>query len=134
MTRWLGLVAIAAVVAGIITYKTVVRSDKPIEGVAASRPVSPAVVLFANPREAGDACGCGQIIRMVRASASRGAAVREVDPAKEPEVAKKYGVTVAPTVLVLSQEGAVVQRLVGESAETIEYIQLALNQAEKAKP
>lgn len=83
------------------------------------------VVLIADLREADEACPCGEIIRAVRAARVRGVAVREVPPT-DTAVAKQYGVTVAPTVLVLDSAGKVVERHEGESTDTVAAIKASL--------
>jgi hypothetical protein len=77
----------------------------------------PAVVLVANLREAGEDCGCGRMIHLVREAAKRGVAVREIDPAKEPSAGRAYGLTVVPAVAFLDAEGHVSRRFAGEDAD-----------------
>ena len=83
------------------------------------------VVLVADLGEADADCPCGEIIRAVRAAKARGVAVREVAPT-DTAVAKQYGVTVAPTVLILDGAGNVVERHEGESSETVAAIKTSL--------
>lgn len=91
----------------------------------AKAPARGSVVLIADLREADEACPCGEIIRAVRAAKARGVAVREVPPS-DSAVAKQYGVTVAPTVLVLDSAGKVVERHEGESTDTVAAIKASL--------
>ncbi len=92
-----------------------------------SKPSHPEVVLVADLREAGESCGCGQIIRLVREAAQRGVAVREIDPRKEPDAGRAYGIVVAPAVALLDGNGKVTRRLVGEDADTIKALREALS-------
>lgn len=87
----------------------------------------PAVVLVADLGEADSECGCGQIIRLVREASRRGVVVREIDPAKEPNGGREYGVVVAPSVVLLDGDGKVARRLVGEDADTIAALREALS-------
>ncbi len=118
-----GIGAIAAVAAGIVVYKSVSRSYPPPPQAAT---VAPRVLLFADLGEEDEGCGCGQIIRMFKAASAKGAPVRQVDPERDKPTAAQYGVTVGPTVIVLDSNGAVAERLVGESDETIKAIGVAL--------
>ena len=86
----------------------------------------PAVVLVADLREADEDCGCGQIIQLVREAARRGVAVREIDARKEPQAGRAYGIVVAPTVALLSADGKVEHRFVGEDTDTIKALREAL--------
>lgn len=86
----------------------------------------PSVVLVADLREANEACGCGEIIRLVRDAARRGIIVREIDPAKEPDAGQAYGILVAPAVALLDAKGRVTRRFVGEGADSIRALREAL--------
>ncbi len=135
--RAVGLVALVAAIVGVVSYKSQAlagdaQPKTAAVGGASKQAPSPRVVLVADLREAEEECGCGQIIRMVRAAAQKGVAVREVDPQKDPEAARQYGVTVAPAVVLLDEKGQVSQRLVGEDSETREAIRQALARLEPA--
>lgn len=123
--KWLGVVAVLVAAAGIIAYKQI--STPKVTGVhGGDRSVRPAVVLFADPREAESACGCGQIIRLVRAAAERGVPVREVAPDDDAEMTRAHRVTVNPTVFFLDESGRVVARHEGEGSDVIEAIRAGL--------
>lgn len=78
------------------------------------------VLLFADLSEAGASCGCGQIIRAVRAAQARGVPTKEADPRKDSsDLARRYKVLVSPAVLLLDGGGREVRRYEGESAEII---------------
>ncbi len=84
------------------------------------------IVLVADPREADAPCGCGDIIRAVRAAAARGVSVREVAPGTAPELTRRYRVLVMPTVLVLGPRGEESARFEGESSATVEALRARL--------
>ncbi len=115
----LAVVVAAAAVVGIKQARARPGAT-PVETAAAPRAATPSVVLVADPREAGTECGCGLIIRRVREAKARGVNVVELAPT-DPGVAR-YGVSVAPTVLVLGGDGRVVARREGESSETLAAI------------
>jgi len=88
------------------------------------------VLLVANLGEADEPCVCGKMIRSVRAAASHGVKVREVDmrnEAEEAKVARGYRILVAPTVLFLDDTGKEVSRFEGESKETFDGVQATLD-------
>ena len=123
--KWLSVVAVLVAAAGIIAYKQL--STPKATGVhGTDRSVRPAVLLFADPREAESACGCGQIIRLVRSAAERGVPVQEVAPGDDAETTRAYRVTVNPTVIFLDQGGRVVARYEGEESDVIAAIRAGL--------
>ncbi len=115
----IGVGVAAAAVVGIKQARARPRAT-PIETAAATRASVPSVVLVADPREADTECGCGLIIRRVREAKARGVKVVELAPT-DPGVSR-YGVSIAPTVLVLGSDGHVVARREGESSETLAAI------------
>lgn len=132
--QWIGLGTIGALALIVLAIKGVSGSGAPAETPSAvpvaaapttpSPPAAPAssmvrVILFADPREAEASCGCGDVIRAVRAAAARGVVVEEVDPDKAPDLLKRYRVTVAPTVVITDDERRELRRHVGESGATI---------------
>ncbi|MHB1845456.1 MAG: hypothetical protein ACYCWW_11550 [Deltaproteobacteria bacterium] len=137
MTRGgLGLFAVFAVASAIVALKAVAPA-KPSSGnprKATAIGGGPSVLLFADPGEAADSCGCGQIIRLVRAAGGRGVSVREVAPNGDPLLLKRYRVTVAPTVLLLDASGGVTARYEGEAPETIAAIRGALDRLARSGP
>lgn len=130
--RTLAAIAVAAAAGAVIAVKA--ARQRPAEGAMAPTAPSrstPSVVLVADLREADSDCGCGQIIRRVREAKARGVDVREIgssDPAASP-----YGVTVAPTVLVLGSDGRVLSRREGESSEVLAAISTDLARLEGQK-
>lgn len=118
---WIGLVAIALAVAAIVATKQVTRARvaAPSPGATASRVPPATVLLFADPREAGTECICGEIFKAVREAASRGLAVREIDPRHEEALARRHHVVVEPTLIVLDASGREVSRHEGESREAL---------------
>lgn len=80
------------------------------------------VVLVANLGEAEASCGCGQIIRAVRAAAARGVRTREIDARNRDDLvvaAQRYKVLVQPAVVMVDAADAEVRRYDGESKETV---------------
>ena len=134
---WIAAIVVAVAAAAIIFYKETRSrpSSGPVSSVApgassargAERAAAGSVLLVADPDEAGSACGCGQIIRLVRGAGARGVAVREVAPGSNVSLEREYRVTVAPTVLCLDSTGHVVARHQGEGPETIEAIRSGLD-------
>ncbi len=103
MGRRLGLVAVLTAAIAVVAYKTVMkRGDARAPGYAPG----PAVGLGADVREAESDCGCGEIIRRVRAAKARGVSVAELAP--DDGAVQRYGVTVAPSVVFLGKAGEVV--------------------------
>lgn len=125
----LAVAAVVVTAASIVTVKAMQRP--PSRAAVAALPADPAVVLIADLREADSDCGCGQIIRRVREAKARGLPVQEIGP--EDPAAGRYGVTVAPTVLVLGAGGRVVTRREGESPETLAAISADLAALEGAR-
>lgn len=118
--KWLGVALVAAAVAAIVVYKGVARGQRGAPAAVSAAHGSPAVVLIADAREADEACGCGRIIRAVRAAGKAGVAYVEADPGSP--TARAYHITVSPTVLFLGKGGAVRVRYQGESAATVKAI------------
>ena len=123
--RWIGVAAVVVVAAGIVLLKqrsnTAAAHDRGPPTASA-----PEVLLFADARQAEASCGCGQIIRLVRAAATHGARVRELDPAGADGEARRHRVRVQPTVLVLDRDGRETGRFEGEARPTIDAIRSAL--------
>ncbi len=125
MKRWIGLAAITLSALGIVAYKEAAR----LRAGAPATPRAPevrtsdlseaTVLLFADPREAGTRCVCGEIFAAVRAAASQGGRVREIDPGRETALATTHRVTVEPTLIVLDTTGHEVARHEGESEEVL---------------
>ncbi len=92
------------------------------------------VLLFANLSEADEPCSCGDVIRAVRAAASRGVKAREVDTRNKDErskVSQQYKIMVSPAVLFLDDAGKEVSRFEGESKETLEGVKSTLDKMAK---
>ena len=140
---WIAVLIVAAAAAAIIFYKE--TGNRPSFGPVAralqastasggpAEAVARSVLLFADAGEAESACGCGQIIRLVREAGARGVVVREVAPGSDASLEREYRVTVAPTVLMLDSKGRVVARHEGEGPEAIEAIRSGLEQLSKAR-
>lgn len=126
MLKQVGIIGLALV--GLAAFEA--RTAEPKTVPASAKRGS--VVLVADLREADDDCPCGEIIRLVRAAKARGVTVREVPPS-DTAVAKQYGVTLAPTVLVLDASGKVVERHEGESSDTVAAIKASLDRLTKTK-
>ncbi len=126
MGRRLGLAAVLAAAIAVVAYKAIVKRG---EARAPSYARGPAVVLVADVREAESDCGCGEIIRRVRAAKARGVSVAELAP--DDGAVLRYGVTVAPTVVFLGRAGEVVSRREGEGPETIAAISADLDRLER---
>lgn len=119
-----GALLLLAVVALLIGWKLAHRDDStPIASIA---PEDARVLLFADPREAEATCGCGLIYRAVREAGANGVPVREVDPERELEIVQRHRVHVAPTVVILDENGREVRRHEGEAGETITAIRADL--------
>jgi hypothetical protein len=124
--RIFGAVAVAVAAAAVIGVKA---SRQPrAQAAAIARVESPSVVLVADPREADSDCGCGQIIRRVREAKARGVEVLELVP--DDPAASRYGVTVAPTVLILDADGRVLARREGEASDALAVISTDLARLE----
>ena len=132
-TNWLGVAAVGAIVLGLIAYKST-RSPLPNSGSISTSTAAPVVVLIADPAEAEDSCGCGEIIRAVRAAAAKGVSTREIAPGADLGLEKRYEVKVSPTVLFIGSDGAVRARHEGEDADTVDAIRQDLDRAVAGRP
>ena len=133
--NWPSVVAVALLAAGIVFYRhdqATSHSHLTPNVMLPSAKGEPAVLFFVDPREIGEAGGCGAILRMERAAAARGLAVREVPPGSDPATEKRYAVTVTPTVIFLDGRGQSTRRLEGEAPATIEAIRSELTRLERA--
>lgn len=119
MTKRIQFAAMALAVMSLVAYEA--WASKP--GASGSKAAS--VLLVADPREAGNDCPCGEIIKAVRDAKAKGVRVREVPPG-DTLVTRQYKVTVAPTVLILNPDGTEKARHEGESEETLAAIKAAL--------
>lgn len=126
----LGVVGLA--VGGVLLAKSGVLSasagSSPPVAVAAS-PVAAAqtILLFADPREADESCGCGQIIRAARDAGHRpGVALTEYDARTSASEQAQRHVTALPAVIVLGADGAERARFEGEAEDTVTRLQAAL--------
>jgi hypothetical protein len=133
IAKRIALAAVVLAVAGIVAVKAQRSTTPTATRASALAPASrPAVVLVADGREADSDCGCGRIIRRVRAAKAAGIAVEEFGP-DDADAARRYGVTVVPTVLVLDADGKVVARREGESSEILSAISADLSKLEGAR-
>lgn len=131
MRTWAGVLVIAMLVVGVLFAKSMKSSSS---AARASAPAAatlsqsqPRVLLFANPREAGESCGCGEIFREVRAAGAKGVKTREVDPKQEEDLVRQYRVTVEPTVIFVDTSGRELSRKEGESDDTLAAIRTELH-------
>ena len=86
------------------------------------------VLLFADPREAEESCGCAEIIQLVRGVKDvPNIAVREVDSRYGGEDARRYAVRVSPSVVILDAAGEERARFEGESPAVIQALRAALD-------
>ncbi len=122
----IGIGAVVLAVAAVLAYK----SARPVS-TAAAPARSPAVILVADPSEADAQCGCGEIIRSIRAAAARGVVVREAAPGSDPSLEALHRITVSPTVLFLDQAGSVRSRFEGEEDQSVAGIREALERLGK---
>ncbi len=130
----IGLVIVVVAVAAIIVVKagSARTTSTPAQPAVTATASAPAVVLVADLREADSDCGCGQLIRRVRAAKAKGVAVEEVTP-DNAEAARRYGFTVVPTVVILGKDGKVVARHEGELGYTLAQIDADLTKLEGAR-
>lgn len=129
---WTGVVGIVVLAGGVLLAKSMTSQPEAepavAEAVAATTSqAQPQVLLFANPKEAEQSCGCGQIFSAVRAASTKGVRTREVDPKREGDVVRQYRVTVEPTVIFVDAAGREVSRQEGESGDTIAALQAELD-------
>jgi hypothetical protein len=132
-TNWLAVAAVGAIALGLIAYKST-RTSLPNSALASTRTAAPIVVLIADPGEAENSCGCGEIIRAVRAAAAKGVSTREIAPGADPGLEKRYEVKVSPTVLFIGSDGTVRARHEGEDADTLAAIRKDLDRALAERP
>jgi len=120
--RWASVVLVAIAGIGIVTYKQ--HRLRTASGQAAQVLSSdkPEIVLVVDPREAGSKDNCAEIIRLVRAATARGVVVRELSPASESPLLKRYRVLTVPTLLILDHDGNVISRYEGEENSTVQEI------------
>jgi len=125
-TRWIGLLAVVIVAAGIIALK---RDRAPKSAVQTTQGVlssKTGIILAANLSEANDkGDNCSVIIHLVRQAGKRGIKIRELSPESQSPLIERYHVLAVPTVLVL-HNGKVVSRFEGESGITVEKIRTRL--------
>jgi hypothetical protein len=130
----IGLLAIALVASGIVVYKAALTGSSSFDVSFARDDRSPSVLLIADPRQAKETCGCGEIFRLIRAAGSRGLPIREIAPEANGAAVRKYRVVVSPTVLILDESGAEVARYEGEDGRTIEAIRTDLERLLEVEP
>jgi len=121
VSRWIGIAVIVVAAAAVLVYKSVSRPD-PTPGPPAPAGRAPRVLLFADLREAGDQCACGEMIRAVRETAARGVSTRENDDG----LGRAHHVTVEPTVVILDPDGHEQARFEGEAGATVDSLRAAL--------
>lgn len=132
-TNWLAVAAVGAIALGLLAYKST-RTPPPNSALASTSTAAPVVVLIADLTEAEDSCGCGEIIRSVRAAAAKGVSTREMAPGADPGLEKRYEVRVSPTVLFIRADGTVRARHEGEDADTLDALRQDLERAVAERP
>ena len=132
-TRWIGLLLVVIVAAGMIAYKRD-RSHKPaVEAVQSASPSKAEVILVADLSEANEkGDNCAEIIHLVRDAGRRGIKVQEFAPDSDSPLIKQYHVLTIPTVLVIDRDGQVVSRYEGESGSTVGEIRTRLSTLDEA--
>lgn len=125
-TRWVGVALVVVVAVGIVTFKEYRSRVSTSPGTQRQSSDKPEIVLVVDPREAGTADNCAEIIRLVRAAAKRGVTVQELSPNSESPLLKQYKVLTIPTVLILDRDGNVASRYEGEERSTVQQIQNGL--------
>ena len=124
--KWLGICAVLALVAGVVVYK---QTSEPAGGTGGARTAgveTPRVLLFADPQEADEVGGCGDIFRLVRKVGGEGVPFLVVDPRGSNALIREHRVVVEPTVIVLDERGQEAARFEGEDATTVAAIGSAL--------
>lgn len=122
-TRWIGILAVLAVVTAIFAVKLQYAGRMPAsQEASAGVSATPQVLLIARPGEGASSARCGQIVREVRAAEHRGVSVRELAPDSGSDLMTRYRVLTTPTVLVLEPNGSVRSRYEGEAQETVDAI------------
>lgn len=130
-TRWIGILFVVIVVAGIIAFKLHSAPTPPVQTAQAVSSEKPQVILVANLREANDkGDNCSTIIHLVREAGKHGIPTQELSPDSPSPLIKQYHVLTIPTLLVL-HEGSVVSRYEGESHSTVQKIRTRLVKLEE---
>ena len=126
--RWIGILAVVVIATALVVYKQTTKAPAvPTAAETTSSEHSPTVLLFADPREAESACGCGEIIRLVRDAGTHGVLVQEIAPDSGDELIQDHRVVVSPTVIVLDSSKTEVARHEGEEPATIAAIRADLD-------
>ena len=132
-TRWIGILFVVIVVAGIIALKLHSKPQSPVATPQAVSTAKPQIILVANLREANDkGDNCSIIIHLVREAGQHGIPIRELPPNSPSPLIKQYHVLTIPTLLVL-HHGRVVSRFEGESQSTVQKIRTRLAKLEEAR-
>lgn len=135
MNKVVILAVVAVALGGVLWVKSQPAMEPPVgtqvaqyaESTAEQGPPA-AVLLFADPREAGTSCGCAEVIRLARGAGSvSGVGFREFDTRKPSAEAKRYGVLVSPTVIITDADGTEKTRFQGESGEVIAKLRGAMS-------
>lgn len=87
--------------------------------VQAPQPSQPAMILFADLREADSSCGCGEVIRAAREATHHGWGLRELEPGSPDPLVARFALKTSPTVVLLAPDGQEQARFEGEGAETL---------------
>lgn len=87
--------------------------------VQAPQPSQPAMILFADLREADSSCGCGEVIRAAREAAHHGWGLRELEPGSPDPLVARFALKTSPTVILLAPGGQEQARFEGEGPNTL---------------
>jgi hypothetical protein len=121
--HWIGIGLVLVLIIGILFLKSRLRpnaSPTTVNG-------TPAVVLVADLREAGEANdGCALIIRAVRDASKRGVSTEELSPDSPSDLLRDYHILTVPTVLFLDSTGKEIGRFEGEDVKTVHAIETRL--------
>ncbi|MFP5205149.1 MAG: hypothetical protein ACLGSH_07320 [Acidobacteriota bacterium] len=131
-TRWIGILFVVVVVAGIIAWKRNSQPRAAAQNAQAGSSATPQVILVANLREANDkGDNCSVIIHLVRDAGAHGIRIRELSAGSPSPLIKRYHILTIPTLLVLYHR-RVVSRYEGESQSTVQKIRTRLAKLEEA--
>lgn len=130
---WAGVALVAIAAVGIVVYKQHRVGTETGQLASGASSQKREIILVADFREAGTEDNCAEIIRLVRAAASRGVAVRELSPDSESPLLKEYRVLTVPTLLIVDRDGNVASRYEGEENSTVREIRDKLVSLSEAK-
>lgn len=127
--RWTIALSVLLGAVTVIAWRETQRGQTPTQ----AQTLSPQVVMFVDLSEEDEEEGCGAIIRAVRAASARGVGTVEVDARNPEQLAERYRLLSAPSVVFFDQRGLETTRLEGESPATIKQIRERLEGLEPRK-